>query len=67
MDRRGDRRSDGDRVRKNETDRGAKGAGQSFGSVRFARREGVVTSPPFRGVALKHGDEMDAPEFPLLA
>ena len=35
--------------------------------VRFARRAGVVTSPPFRGVKLKHGDEMDAPEFPLLA
>jgi ectoine hydroxylase-related dioxygenase (phytanoyl-CoA dioxygenase family) len=34
--------------------------------VRFARRDGVVTSPPFRGVALKHGDEMNAPEFPLL-
>ncbi len=35
-------------------------------NVRFARREGVVTSPPFRGVSLKHGDVMDAPEFPLL-
>jgi len=34
--------------------------------ARFARREGRVTSPPFRGVALKHGDAMDAPEFPLL-
>jgi ectoine hydroxylase-related dioxygenase (phytanoyl-CoA dioxygenase family) len=34
--------------------------------VRFARRDGVVTSPPFRTVALKHGDVMDAPEFPLL-
>ncbi len=35
--------------------------------VRFARREGINTSPPFRGVTLKHGAEMDAPEFPLLA
>lgn len=34
--------------------------------VRFARREGVITSPPFRGVTLKHGDVMNAPEFPLL-
>lgn len=34
--------------------------------VRFARREGVVTSPPFRGVTLPHGAKMDAPEFPLL-
>ena len=35
-------------------------------NVRFARREGVVTSPPFRGVRLAHGAVMDAPEFPLL-
>jgi len=35
--------------------------------VRFARREGIVTSPPFRGVKLPHGAVMDAPEFPLLA
>jgi ectoine hydroxylase-related dioxygenase (phytanoyl-CoA dioxygenase family) len=34
--------------------------------VRFARREGIVTSPPFRGVTLRHGDPMEAPEFPLL-
>ena len=34
--------------------------------VRFARREGVVTSPPFRGVTLKHGAMMDAREFPLI-
>jgi ectoine hydroxylase-related dioxygenase (phytanoyl-CoA dioxygenase family) len=34
--------------------------------ARFARREGVVTSPPFRGVTLSHGDVMNAPEFPLL-
>ena len=34
--------------------------------VRFARREGVITSPPFRGVTLQHGDVMNAPEFPLL-
>ena len=35
--------------------------------VRFARRYGVVTSPPFRNVTLKHGAVMDAPEFPLIA
>jgi ectoine hydroxylase-related dioxygenase (phytanoyl-CoA dioxygenase family) len=35
--------------------------------VRFARRSGVVTSPPFRGVTLAHGAVMEAPEFPLLA
>ena len=34
--------------------------------VRFARRAGIVTSPPFREVALAHGAAMDAPEFPLL-
>jgi ectoine hydroxylase-related dioxygenase (phytanoyl-CoA dioxygenase family) len=34
--------------------------------VRFARREGVKTSPPFRGVTLAHGSMMDAPEFPVL-
>ena len=34
--------------------------------VRFARRDGVVTSPPFRNVTLKHGAVMDAPEFPLI-
>ena len=35
-------------------------------NVRFARREGIVTSPPFRDVKLPHGAVMDAPEFPLL-
>ena len=35
--------------------------------VRFARRDGISTSPPFRGVTLKHGAVMDAPEFPLLS
>ena len=34
--------------------------------ARFARREGVVTSPPFRDVKLAHGAVMDAPEFPLI-
>jgi ectoine hydroxylase-related dioxygenase (phytanoyl-CoA dioxygenase family) len=34
--------------------------------VRFARRQGIVTSPPFRMVTLAHGAVMDAPEFPLL-
>jgi ectoine hydroxylase-related dioxygenase (phytanoyl-CoA dioxygenase family) len=34
--------------------------------VRFARREGIVTSPPFRYVRLQHGAIMDAPEFPIL-
>ena len=34
--------------------------------ARFARRDGVVTSPPFRGVTLPHGAVMDAPEFPIL-
>jgi len=35
--------------------------------VRFARRAGVVTSPPFRDVQLARGAVMDAPEFPLLS
>jgi ectoine hydroxylase-related dioxygenase (phytanoyl-CoA dioxygenase family) len=35
--------------------------------VRFARREGITTSPPFRDVKLEPGAVMDAPEFPLLA
>lgn len=30
----------------------------------FARRDGVVTSPPFPNVTLKHGDPLDGPEFP---
>lgn len=34
--------------------------------VRYARRDGIVTSPPFRGVTLAHGALMDAPEFPVL-
>lgn len=34
--------------------------------VRYAKREGVKTSPPFRSVTLAHGAVMDAPEFPLL-
>ena len=34
--------------------------------ARFARREGITTSPPFRAVTLAHGAVMDAPEFPLL-
>lgn len=34
--------------------------------VRFARRDGVKTSPPFRTVNLEHGGVMDAPEFPVL-
>lgn len=32
----------------------------------FARREGITTSPPFADVTLKHGDPLDAPEFPVL-
>jgi len=32
----------------------------------FARREGVITSPPFDGVNLKHGMPMQGPEFPVL-
>jgi ectoine hydroxylase-related dioxygenase (phytanoyl-CoA dioxygenase family) len=31
----------------------------------FAQRKGV-TSPPFRGLTLKPGDAMEAPEFPLV-
>jgi ectoine hydroxylase-related dioxygenase (phytanoyl-CoA dioxygenase family) len=34
--------------------------------ARFARREGVKTSPPFRGVTLAHGAVMNSPEFPVL-
>lgn len=36
-------------------------------NVRYAKRPGINTSPPFRGVSLAHGAVMDAPEFPLLA
>lgn len=32
----------------------------------FARREGLVTSPPFEQVTLNHGDPLSGPEFPLL-
>jgi ectoine hydroxylase-related dioxygenase (phytanoyl-CoA dioxygenase family) len=34
--------------------------------VRYAKRPGINTSPPFRAVTLSHGAVMDAPEFPLL-
>jgi ectoine hydroxylase-related dioxygenase (phytanoyl-CoA dioxygenase family) len=34
--------------------------------VRFARRQGIVTSPPFRNVQLVDGAPMEAPAFPLL-
>jgi ectoine hydroxylase-related dioxygenase (phytanoyl-CoA dioxygenase family) len=34
--------------------------------ARFARREGIVTSPPFTQVNLKHGDPLHADEFPVL-
>lgn len=34
--------------------------------VRFVRREGIVTSPPFRQVTLAHGDALVGDEFPLL-
>ena len=34
--------------------------------IRFARRQGLVTSPPFNQVTLKHGEALDAAEFPLL-
>lgn len=30
----------------------------------FARREGVVTSPPYSDVELQHGDVWDGAEFP---
>jgi len=32
----------------------------------FARRAGIVTSPPFDGVTLAHGDALEGPEFPRL-
>lgn len=35
-------------------------------NARYARREGIKTSPPFRGLKLAHGAVMEAPEFPLL-
>ena len=34
--------------------------------VRFARREGLVTSPPFTQVTLAHGDPLTGDEFPML-
>tara|TARA_B100000575_G_C22954274_1_gene551739 strand:- start:27 stop:887 length:861 start_codon:yes stop_codon:yes gene_type:complete len=34
--------------------------------VRFARRDGIVTSPPFKQVKLEHGDELVGDEFPML-
>lgn len=34
--------------------------------VRFARRDGIVTSPPFEQVTLRHGDALVADEFPML-
>lgn len=34
--------------------------------VRFARREGIVTSPPFSQVTLQDGDALVADEFPML-
>lgn len=34
--------------------------------IRFARREGVVTSPPFEHIKLNDGDALVADEFPIL-
>lgn len=34
--------------------------------VKFARREGINTSPPFKQITLNHGDELVAEEFPIL-
>lgn len=34
--------------------------------VRFARREGIVTSPPFKQVTLKDGDALVGDAFPML-
>ena len=34
--------------------------------TRFVRREGIVTSPPFPGVTLEHGDVLAGEEFPVL-
>ena len=34
--------------------------------VKFARREGIVTSPPFTQVTLNHGDALVGDEFPML-
>jgi ectoine hydroxylase-related dioxygenase (phytanoyl-CoA dioxygenase family) len=34
--------------------------------VRFVRRQGLVTSPPFNQITLNHGDPLVADEFPML-
>ena len=34
--------------------------------AKFARREGIVTSPPFTQLKLKDGDPLEADEFPVL-
>ena len=34
--------------------------------VKFARREGIVTSPPFKQVSLSDGDALVGDEFPML-
>ena len=34
--------------------------------VKFVRREGLITSPPFNGVTLNHGDALTGVEFPML-
>lgn len=34
--------------------------------VRFVRREGIVTSPPFEQITLQNGDPVVADEFPML-
>ena len=34
--------------------------------ARFVRREGIVTSPPFKQIALQNGDALVADEFPML-
>lgn len=34
--------------------------------VRFRRREGIVTSPPFNQITLQNGDALVADEFPVL-
>ena len=34
--------------------------------VKFVRQEGLITSPPFNGVTLNHGDALTGDEFPML-
>ena len=34
--------------------------------IRFVRREGIVTSPPFKQLSLRDGDALVADEFPVL-